>query len=131
MDKQPLVYIVDDEESIRESLKMLLLTLNYNVTCFKSAQEFLDKCDFTRPACLLVDVFMPKISGLELLNIVLAKKANMPVILMTGFCDQATQTQAIHAGALGFIEKPFGKDRLLHMLQLCADIHSKTKISQW
>ena len=131
MDKQPLVYIVDDEESIRDSLKMLLQTLNYKTICFESAQEFLDKCELTRPACLLVDVCMPKISGLQLLNILLAKKINMPVILMTGFGDQTTQSQALRDGALGFIEKPFSKENLLRILQQCADFHNKTKISQW
>ncbi len=113
------VYIIDDDEAIRESMAMLMRSKALRAEVFSGAQEFLEKCNPESAGCLLVDVRMPKISGLELQQLLSAQGYSLPVIVMTGHGDVALAVQAMKAGAIDFIEKPFDEATLLTSIHLC------------
>lgn len=107
------VHIVDDDKSIRDSLGDLLRSLDYEVKLYKSAAEFLDVTLPDAPACLVLDVRLPGISGLELQEYLTRLKVRLPVILMTGFGDIAMSVKAMKAGAVDFLTKPVRHQDLL------------------
>jgi two-component system response regulator FixJ len=108
-----MVYIVDDDEAIRDSLEALLTLAGFDVRCFASPTAFLAAIGTDDSGCLLVDVRMPDMSGLELQERMAASCPNMAVVLMTGHADVPMAVQAMKAGAVDFIQKPFDKDGLL------------------
>ena len=111
---KPMVYIVDDDPSIRESLSLLLQSAGYAVQTFPSAKEFLDTaCDLQRPACLVSDVKMPGISGLDLQDELAATAYHIPMIFITGHGDIPMSVSAIKKGAVEFLPKPFEDSVLL------------------
>jgi two-component system response regulator TtrR len=116
-DAKPIVYIVDDEESIRDSIKWLLESLNIPSEAFSSAQEFLNLWNTAWEGCALLDVRMPGISGMELLEKLEARGNLMPVIIVTGHGDIAMAVRALKHGALDFIQKPFNSQDLLDKVQ--------------
>jgi two-component system, LuxR family, response regulator FixJ len=109
---QPLVHIVDDDEGLRESLAFLLRTANLEVRSFESAKAFLDKLPHAMPGCVITDVRMPDMSGIELLRRLKELKIGVPVIVITGHGDIALAVEAMKMGATDFFEKPFD-DHLL------------------
>jgi FixJ family two-component response regulator len=110
---EPIVYIVDDEPAIRDSLAMLLRSVGLPSRAFASAPAFLDGFDAGAQACLVADVRMPGMSGLELQEALRARQAALPVIIITGHGDIAMAVRAMKAGAADFIEKPFNEQVLL------------------
>ena len=111
---QPMVYIVDDDPSIRDSLSLLLQSAGYGVQAFDSAKAFLDSaCDLRRPACLVSDVKMPGISGLDLQDELGAAASPIPMIFITGHGDIPMSVKAIKKGAVEFLPKPFEDKALL------------------
>ena len=110
---EPTVYIVDDEPAIRDSLAMLLRSVGLASRSFPSAPAFLDGFDARVPGCLVADVRMPGMSGLELQEALRARAAALPVIIITGHGDIAMAVRAMKAGATDFIEKPFNDQVLL------------------
>lgn len=120
----PLIYIVDDDEALRNSLVWLLEPLGYNVLPFASAREFLAAFADHETACLVTDVRMPGMSGLELNDELRRRGATLPVIVMTGHGDVPMAVRAMRAGALDFIEKPLDNqllvDRINEALRLSA-----------
>src|SRR5437660_931146 len=106
-DAEPTVFVVDDDHAVRKSLHMLIKSVGLNVETFSSAQEFLDSYDPEHPGCLVLDVRMPRMSGLELQNKLTESGINIPVIIVTGHGDVPIAVRAMKAGAVDFIEKPF------------------------
>jgi FixJ family two-component response regulator len=102
----PVVSIVDDDESVRAAMSSLLRSLDYAVCAFASAEAFLSSPSLHDTACLIVDVQMPGMSGLDLQAELLARRRNLPIIFITGFPEERVRRRAEAAGALGFFGKP-------------------------
>ena len=117
-----VVYVVDDEQAILEGLTMLLRTGGLLSKTFSSAESFLEQYSSACPGCLLVDVRMPGMSGLQLQKELVQRQIELPVIFMTGHGDIAMAVQAMRAGAFDFIEKPFRDDILLDRLTRALEI---------
>ena len=109
----PIVFVVDDDISVRESLELLIQSAGWQPETFASAQEFLSRPRSLVPSCLVLDVSLPGINGLELQNRVAAERSDMPIIFITGYGDVPTSVQAMKAGAVEFLTKPFRDDVLL------------------
>lgn len=107
------VIIVDDDPSVRRSLRRLLGAAGYEVSTFASADEFLESGSMDRPACLVVDVRMPRKTGFDLKEILVARGADVPVIFISGHDDPQTAVKAMKAGAVRFLAKPMDADALL------------------
>lgn len=106
------VYIVDDDEAVRDSLRWLLEANNYRVRAFPSGETFLAEYDEKRPGVLIVDVRMPGMSGLELQEQLIARKSSMPIVFITGHGDVPMAVSTIKKGAIDFLEKPFDETDL-------------------
>jgi FixJ family two-component response regulator len=128
MDKsKPVVYVVDDEKQIRESLGMLLKTMDLNVEMYSNAQDFLSDYNAEQHGCLVLDVRMPGMSGLELQAQLASERINIPIIIITGHGDVPMAVQAIRVGALDFIEKPFREQELLDSIQKAIKLDAENK----
>ncbi len=109
----PVVFVVDDDVSVRESLELLIRHAGWRVETFASAQEFLACPPADSASCLVLDVSLPGLSGLELQKHVASDRTDMPIIFITGYGDIPMTVQAMKAGAVEFLTKPFGDDVLL------------------
>ena len=107
------VYIVDDDEAVRDSLSVLLESCAYQVRAFGLAQEFLDAAPALPPGCLIADIRMPEMDGLELQRCLSERSLSFPLIVITGHGDVPLAVRAMKAGALDFIEKPFSSQAIL------------------
>ena len=114
---EPTVFIVDDDQAVARSLRWLIETVRLGVETFASAQAFLDEYDLSKPGCLVLDVRMPGISGLELQERLAARRINVPIIFITGHGDVQMAVRALQAGAFDFVEKPFNDQDLLDRIQ--------------
>lgn len=124
----PIVFIVDDDISVRESLELLIRSAGWTPETFASAQEFLLRSRTLTPSCLVLDVALPDLSGLELQKLV-ADRIDMPIIFITGYGDVPKTVQAMKAGAVEFLTKPFSDDVLLTAIQHAIG-RSRTALSQ-
>ncbi|MGA8262689.1 MAG: response regulator transcription factor [Arenicellales bacterium] len=113
----PLVFVVDDDISVRESLDLLIRQAGWEPEIFESAQEFLSRPRASVPSCLILDLSLPGLNGLELQKLVAADRSDMPIIFITGHGDVPTTVEAMKAGALEFLTKPFSDDVLLSAIQ--------------
>jgi two-component system response regulator FixJ len=111
------VYVIDDDEAMRDSLDFLLGSANFNVTLFESAQHFLDAVSGIDFGCVVSDIRMPGIDGIELLKRLKASQSAFPVVIMTGHGDVPLAVEAMKLGAADFLEKPFEDDRLIGMIE--------------
>ncbi|HYF86548.1 response regulator transcription factor [Azospirillum sp.] len=111
-----IVHIVDDDEPVRDSLKALLEAFSFDVRDFSSCREFLDTFDGNPQGCLVLDLHMPVMSGLEFLERHGGDLHGMPVIMVSGRGDPATFARAKEAGVVAVLEKPFDEDQLIDML---------------
>ena len=112
-DVPPIVFVVDDDISVRESLEALIRCAGWRAETFASAREFLARPRVPAPSCLICDVTLPDLNGLELQKVVAADGFDMPIVFITGYDDASVTTQAMKAGAVEFLTKPFGDDALL------------------
>ncbi len=117
MSGDPSIFVIDDDQTLRGSLRWLLESLRHNVQTYASAREFLSAYDPVQPGCLVLDVRMPEISGLQLQEILTQRGIRIPVIMITGHGDVSMAVRAMKAGALDFIEKPFNDQELLDRVQ--------------
>jgi two-component system response regulator FixJ len=115
----PAVYIVDDDDAVREALAALLGSVSLRHHCFASAEAFLDVANPHMRGCLLLDVRMPGMSGLELQRFLQDQSVALQVIIVTGHGDVPMAVRALKAGASDFIEKPFNEQDLLDRVQAC------------
>lgn len=111
------IFILDDDVAVRDSLGMLIESAGYKTEGFASAREFLARPPFPPRACLLLDVHMPEMSGLQLQDELARRGLNLPVIVMTGQADVPVAVRAMKAGALDFIEKPFSDELMLESIR--------------
>ena len=109
----PVVFVVDDDISVRESLDLLIRSAGLQSETFSSAQDFLVRSRTPVPSCLILDISMPGLNGLELQKRVVAKHPDLPIIFITGHGDVPKTVQAMKAGAVEFLTKPFNDDVLL------------------
>jgi FixJ family two-component response regulator len=107
----PVVFVVDDDVSVRESLELLILSAGWQPELFASAEEFLERSRSDGPSCLVLDVTLPKLNGLDLQKRIV-DRTDMPIIFITGYGDVPSTVQAMKAGAVEFLTKPFGHDVL-------------------
>ena len=107
----PVVFVVDDDVSVRESLELLILSAGWQPETFASAEDFLARSRIEGPSCVVLDVTLPDINGLDLQRRIV-DRADMPIIFITGYGDVPTTVQAMKAGAVEFLTKPFGDDVL-------------------
>jgi len=110
---KPIVFVVDDDVSVRESLELLIYNEGWQPETFASAQEFLDRPQALVPSCLLLDISLPGLNGLDLQKRVAVERTNTPIILITGYGDVPKTVQAMKAGAVEFLTKPFNDEVLL------------------
>ena len=115
--KQSTVYVVDDDEAMRESLTWLIESVGLNIETYASADEFLESYYPGRPGCVLLDVRMPGMSGLELQGYLQKQQVTVPVIMITGHGDVPMAVRAMKSGAIDFIEKPFNDEQLLESIR--------------
>jgi len=109
----PIVFVVDDDEAVRESLEALICSAGWRPEVFASAREFLSRPRIKTPNCLLLDISLPGLSGLDLQERIAADRLDMPIIFITGHRDVPTTVKAMKAGAVEFLTKPFRCDELL------------------
>ena len=109
----PIVFVVDDDVSVRESLEALIRSAGWQPETFASAEEFLSRPRVLAPSCLVLDVSLPDLNGLDLQKRVTADRIDMPIIFITAYGDVPMSVQAMKAGAVEFLTKPFGDDVLL------------------
>jgi FixJ family two-component response regulator len=120
-DAESIVFVIDDDESIREALKSLIRSVGLNVETFASAQEFLQRQRPDVPACLILDVRMPGLSGLDLQRDLTEANIHLPIIFITGHGDIPMSVRAMKAGAVEFLTKPFRDQDLLDAIQQALD----------
>ena len=113
----PIVFIVDDDVSVRESLELLLGHEGWRAETFASAQEFLDRPRTRVPSCLVLDISLPGLNGLELQKRVAIERRDMPIIFITGYGDVPKTVQAMKAGAVEFLTKPLEDEMLLEAVR--------------
>lgn len=123
------VYLVDDEFSVRDSLTLLIESTGQSVKSFESAEAFLDNYDPEHPGCLLLDVRMPFMSGLELQDELLSREISIPIIFFSGHAGIPDSAKAFRAGAVDFLEKPFDNETLLARIKeaIKKDIENREK----
>ena len=113
----PIVFVVDDDVSVRESLELLIRCAGWQPETFASAQEFLARPRVLAPSCLVLDVGLPDLNGLDLQKRVAVDRIDMPIIFITGYGDVPMTVQAMKAGAVEFLTKPFSDDVLLSAIR--------------
>ena len=123
----PTVFVVDDDESVRSSLKFLLRSASLESRVFGSAQEFLETYDPAQPGCLVLDVRMPGMSGLELQQELNLRGATIPVIFITGHGDVPMAVEAMQHGAHDFLQKPFKDEDLIERVRRALATDAKTR----
>ena len=121
MQTDAIIYVIDDDEAVRQSLEFLLKTASIKVRSFDSAKSFLDVLDQVNSGCVITDVRMPEITGIDLLKKVKDIKPDLPVIVITGHGDIALAVEAMKIGAIDFLEKPFDDDHLLAAVKSALD----------
>ncbi|MEO7939702.1 MAG: response regulator transcription factor [Burkholderiaceae bacterium] len=122
--KKGTVYVVDDDEAVRDSLQWLLEGKDYRVRCFDSAESFLSRYDAREVACLIVDIRMGGMTGLELQNRLIENHSPLPIVFITGHGDVPMAVDTMKKGAMDFIQKPFKEDQLLRLVERMLD-HAK------
>ncbi len=122
MTMRPLVHVVDDDAAIRDSMRFLLSSIDLDVACYATAQEFLDAPDSIQPGCILLDLRMPNMSGLELQRVFRERGQPKPIIFLTGHGDVEVTVRAMHQGAAEFLTKPVNEEVLLEKIHNAIEV---------
>ena len=126
----PIVFVVDDDVSVRESLELLIRCEGWQPETFASAQEFLARPRVLAPSCMILDVSLPGLNGLDLQKRIAVDRIEMPIIFITGHGDVPMTVQAMKAGAVEFLTKPFSDEVLLNAIRYAlepVELHSITR----
>ncbi len=115
--KKGTVYVVDDDEGVRDSLQWLLEGKDYRVRCYDSAESFLSRYDAREVACLIVDIRMGGMTGLELQDRLVERKSPLPIVFITGHGDVPMAVNSMKKGAMDFIQKPFQEEALVNLVK--------------
>lgn len=126
----PVVFVVDDDPAMRESLRWLIESIGLTVQTHATAREFLDRYDPSSAGCLVLDVRMPGLSGLELQDQLVNRGSLLPIIMITGYAEVPMAVRAMKAGAIDFIEKPFSDQDLLDRLRFAIDISQQARVEE-
>lgn len=131
-ERQPIVFVVDDDEAVRSALKLLLKSVGLTATALPTAQQFLSTYDPVQPGCLVLDVRMPGMSGLELQEQLNLRGAVIPVIFITGHGDVPMAVEAMQQGAFDFLPKPFRDQDLIDRIQraLAKDKQNRAELGE-
>lgn len=130
MPADAVVHLIDDDEDVRRAVSFLLGTAGFAVRVYESGTKFFEKLDGLRPGCIVSDVRMPGMDGVELLRRLKQKGVAVPTIIMTGHADVALAVSAMKAGAMDFIEKPFSDDTLIGAVHAALDQFNQQDQSQ-
>ncbi len=130
MTDDAIVYVVDDDEAVRDSLKMLLESDDLTAEVYATGGEFMDAYDEDRSGCLLLDVRLPDINGLEMQQQLADNGIQVPIIIITGYADVPVAVRALKAGALDFIEKPFTDDTILASVRTALQVGDRNHKAQ-
>ena len=125
----PIVFVVDDDVSVRESLAPLIQSAGWQAETFASAKEFLSHPRAHVPHCLVLDVSLPDLSGLDLQDVLAVDRPDMPIVFVTGYGDVPKAVRAMKAGAFEFLTKPFNDNALISAIQNAID-RSRTSLEQ-
>jgi two-component system, LuxR family, response regulator FixJ len=120
-----VVHLIDDDDGVRQALSFLLTSSGFAVRVFESASAFLEAISKLQPGCIVTDVRMPGISGLELQRQLKARQVGLPVIIITGHGDVALAVEAMKAGAIDFIEKPFHDETLISAIRTAINRYAR------
>lgn len=126
----PIVYVVDDDPAVRDSTRWLLESTRYVTRTYESAKQFLDDYHRETPGCLLLDVRMPGMSGLELQSHMAASNISLPIIIMTGHADVPMAVRALKQGAFDFLQKPFDDELLISLVHGAMDQDARRQQAQ-
>jgi FixJ family two-component response regulator len=131
----PVVYVVDDDISVRESLELMIVSAGWQPQTFASAQEFLSCPRIFAPSCLILDVNLPDLNGLDLQKRIAVDHTDMPIIFLTGYGDVPMTVRAMKAGAVEFLTKPFSDDVMLSAIRQAiersaASLHDATELHE-
>ncbi|BDT72508.1 response regulator protein TmoT [Comamonadaceae bacterium OS-4] len=128
--KKGTVYVVDDDEAVRDSLQWLLEGKGYRVRCFDSAESFLSRYDAREVACLIVDIRMGGMTGLELQTRLIETKSPLPIVFITGHGDVPMAVDSMKKGAMDFIQKPFNEEQLVGLVERMLE-HAKDTFADY
>jgi FixJ family two-component response regulator len=128
--KKGTVYVVDDDEAVRDSLQWLLEGKGFRVRCFDSAESFLSRYDAREVACLIVDIRMGGMTGLELQSRLIESRSPLPIVFITGHGDVPMAVDTMKKGAMDFIQKPFNEDQLVGLVERMLD-HAKDSFADF
>jgi FixJ family two-component response regulator len=117
-----VVAVVDDDESVRNAIKRLINSIGLRVRDFASAEDFLQSGEYNEAACVILDVRLPGMSGLELQSKLAAYNCQVPIIFVSAHSDEQIRSQALEAGAVDFLQKPFREQALLRAITVCGGI---------
>jgi FixJ family two-component response regulator len=112
----PIVSIIDDDQDVRQAVQRLMRSRGFATRTFASAEEFLRSPSLHETACVITDIQMPGMTGIDLHDVMLKEGPRLPVIFLTAFPDDRTEKRALQAGALGFLTKPFDARTLVHLV---------------
>lgn len=127
MSTQGTIFVVDDEPAVRDSLQVLLGTYGFAVETYATAASFLDRADAHRPGCLVADVRMPGMTGIELQRELTRRGNSMPVIVITGHGDVPMAVDALKAGAMDFLEKPLNDEALVRSIRAALERDERSR----
>jgi two-component system response regulator FixJ len=130
MAQSPTVSVVDDDEQVRESLAALIHSMDVDVECYASGQEFLNHYSQSRPGCVVLDLRMPQTNGLEVLDELSARHIHVPVIMISGHGDIPAAVSAMKAGAVDFFEKPYRGAALMDSVRRAIDLDIRHRQAQ-
>ena len=122
-----LISVVDDDESIRRSTKLLIESFGYRAAVFESAEIFLRSGQLYDTSCLIVDIHMPGINGLQLQSQLAAEGCSVPIILITAYGSTESRRQAMQAGAVAFLDKPFRDEQLLKSIRTALTLEEASR----
>ena len=126
----PVIFVVDDDPSVRSALERLIKSAGFRVQTFDTARSFLNSAPYDAPCCLILDVRMPQMSGLELQDEMALRGLDMPIIFITGHGTVSMSVRAMKAGAMDFLEKPFEEHQLLDAIQAAIEKDRQAKQRQ-
>ena len=130
MPAEPIVFVVDDDQAVREAMRFRLQSAGLAVAVFGSATEFLDAYVPDQPGCLVLDVRMPGMSGLDLQNTLRENGVGLPVIIITGHGDIAMAVRAVKAGAIDFLPKPLNDQHLLRAIRQALELDGQQRTAR-
>lgn len=127
---EPIVYVVDDDLSVQRVLERTLTSAGWRVQMYESGPAFLDAFDPGRPGCLILDLRMPRMNGLTVQEKLMAMGSTLPIIFLTAFGDIPTAVQAMQAGAVDFLEKPFSNQQLLRLVEQALEQEAQLRVQR-